>query len=113
MAQEQPHLRAVSGDEPQKEGASTPPAQVESGRRWLLPALGIALAVALALLVWSRVQLGAHIADLEDQVRGLQASVEERDRVIGAHQNRMDEIRLRIQELHTIAERPLPKAPQP
>jgi hypothetical protein len=111
MAQEQPHLRAVSGTEPESEGASPPPA--ERGPRWLLPALGITLAVALALLVWSRVELGARIADLQDQVRGLQAAVEERDRVIGAHQSRMDEIRLRIQELHTIAERPLPKAPQP
>lgn len=113
MTQEPSHLHAVREGEPSAEGATPPPAPTERGPRWLVPALAIALVVALVLLVWSRVELGERIADLQDQVRGLQAAVEERDRVIGAHQSRMDEIRLRIQELHTIAERPLPKAPQP
>ena len=108
MASE-PHLRALSDDEP---GAATPePAERSSGPgRWIPLLLGGALLIALALLAWSRVQLGERIAVLQDEVAVLEAGVAERDRVIEAHKNRLGEVRLRVLELQSILDKPLPEA---
>ena len=103
----EPHLRAVS--EP---GAGDPPPQARRaaarGGAWVPIALGIALACALLLLLWSRSQMGGRIAVLEDEVRALEAAVEERDRVIEAHRQRLGTVKLRVDELRSLLESPLP-----
>ena len=106
----EPHLRPVR-EEPDGAGQPAPPAaQRASGGtpRWVPIALGVALAVTLLLLVWSRVELGQRVAGLEDQVRGLEAAVEERERVISAHRGRLETVRQRVGELQTLLDEPLP-----
>jgi hypothetical protein len=105
----EPKLRSVSSKrEPESE-------EERSGRRSGPPIatilLGIALAITLVLLVWSRAQLGSRIDALEHEARVLREAVAERDRVIDAHQARLDAVRDRVQELHTLLDEPLPPAP--
>ena len=105
----EPHLRAVS--EGETAAAERPTAQSSDGpSRWMPLALGVALIIALALLAWSRVQLGERIAVLQDEVTALEAAVADRDRVIAAHKGRLDEVHLRVLELQGILEKPLPEA---
>ena len=101
----EPHLRAVSDGDP----AGRPPATAgpESERRWVPLALACALALALVLLLWSRVELGQRISALEDEVGALEATVEQRERVIAAHERRAATVRERISELQVLLDEPL------
>ena len=102
----EPHLRPVP---PLAEGADAPSAPPRTGSR-LMVALTIALAIALGLLVWNRMQLTEHVGVLEDRVRALEGEVAERDHVIGAHRERLDDVRDSVDGLRDLLERPLPQA---
>jgi len=80
------------------------------GRSRLVLALVAALAVALVLLAWSRVRLSERIGLLEQQVRGLESEVLERDGVIDAQRGRLEDVRTRIDGLRELLDRPLPEA---
>ena len=101
----EPHLRAV----PESDPGRRPPAAAgsESERRWVPLALACALALALVLLVWSRVELGQRIGVLEDEVVGLEATLEERERLISAHERRESAVRERVAELQLLLDQPL------
>ena len=70
--------------------------------------LAIALLITLALLVWSRIQLGGQIEALKEETRALQAAVAERDRVIGAQRGRLEEVRAHVDRLGALLDEPLP-----
>jgi uncharacterized coiled-coil protein SlyX len=76
-------------------------------------ALGVALAIALVLLVWSYFSLGARIDALEGETRTLRQAIAERDDVISAQRSRLDEVRGRLQELLQVMEQPLPGTTAP
>ncbi len=101
----EPHLRAVSDEPPSRQQAA---AALEGERRWIPLALACALALALLLLAWSRVELGQRISALEDEVGGLEATVEQRERVIAAHERRQATVRERVAELQVLLDEPLP-----
>jgi hypothetical protein len=106
----EPRLRPVSSNpEPQAEVEPEPVRRrIDPGKAAAL--LGIALVIALALLVWSRVQLGSRIDALEDETRVLREAVAERDRVIDAHRGRLGAVRDRVEELQVLLDQPLPSA---
>jgi len=106
-----PHLRPVGDDEKTPAGGtSRDVSQARGGRPWVPIALAVALVLALALLVWSRFQMGEQIAGLESEVLQLQTDVARRDAVIRAHETRLGTVKLRIEELHTLLDEPLPSA---
>jgi hypothetical protein len=74
-------------------------------------ALGVALAIALVLLVWSYFSLGSRIDALETETRNLQQAVVERDEIITAQRSRLDDVRARLQELLALVEQPVPGTP--
>ncbi|MCH6561823.1 MAG: hypothetical protein IH800_05295 [Myxococcales bacterium] len=74
-------------------------------------ALALALVVALAVLIWSRVQLGDQIDVLRGQTRALQAAVAERERVIDAQTDRLEDVRTHVDRLGELLNRPLPGIP--
>ena len=83
MPEEEPRLRVVeAGAEAEAKAAGSPPTPVARRDRWIMVALVLALVVMIALLVWTRTQMGAQILDLESRVRALQGVVSERDRTI-------------------------------
>ncbi len=71
-------------------------------------ALALALLVTLALLIWSRIQLGDRIDVLRAETRGLQAAVAERERVIDAQTGRLDHVRDHVNRLGALLDQPLP-----
>src|SRR5262245_26769669 len=71
-------------------------------------ALGVALAIALVLLVWSYYSLGSRIDALEHETGALKQAIAERDDVISAQRTRLDEVRGRLQELLQLVDQPLP-----
>jgi hypothetical protein len=89
---------------------NTPP----SNRTQLV--LGTALAIVLVLLVWSYLALGSRIDALENESQVLRAAVAERDELINAQRNRLDEVRGRVQELLQLVDQPVtgaaPVAPE-
>jgi len=70
-------------------------------------ALGVALAIALVLLVWSYFSLGSRIDALEGETRTLRQAIAERDDLITAQRSRLDEVRGRLQELVQLLDQPL------
>jgi cell division protein FtsB len=99
----EPHLRPVP---PLDEGPEARPRRQSS----LTLALTLALAIALALLAWNRTQLAQQVVELQADVRVLEGEVAERDRVIGAHQSRLSDVRARIERLRDVLAQPLPEA---
>ena len=103
-----PQLRSVREGEPAQ-------AQTEAGAgsrrtdtpRWIPILLAVLLAIALTLLVWSRLQLGERIASLQSQITALRSAVAERDLLIGAQDERLHDVRQRVQELHSLLDEPL------
>ncbi len=75
--------------------------------------LATALALALVLLVWSYFSLGSRIDSLEGEAQVLRAAVAERDELINAQRNRLDEVRGRVKELLQIVEQPVTGEPAP
>jgi type VI protein secretion system component VasK len=101
---EEPRLKVVAERDPTQAAA---PAEPTRPQRGFLIALAVALAITLVLLLWSRNQMGAEIAGLEGQISELQAAVQERDRVIDAHERRLEDVRVRVDELVELIESPL------
>ncbi len=106
-----PKLRAVPdpGDD-----AAASPGPAEPGRvsspRWVSVLLGVLLALTLALLVWSRLELaeGAQqISSLEDETRRLQGVVAVRDRQIAAQSARLSDVRTHVQSLLSLLDEPV------
>jgi uncharacterized small protein (DUF1192 family) len=103
-----PHLRAV-GDDEAVDSPEHPAELARSGTpSWVPWALATALVLSLAVLMWSRQQMGERIATLQDQVATLEAQVDSRDRVISVQRSRLDDVRSRVEALHDVLERPLP-----
>lgn len=75
--------------------------------------LGTALAIALVLLVWSYLSLGSRIDALESETRTLRAAVAERDDLIVAQRQRLDDVRGRVQELLQLMDQPVAGEPAP
>ena len=105
----EPHLRAVGEDKTRVHEAADRPDPERGRSRWVPIALGVALLVALLLLVWSRLELGQQISALQGEVRVLEGAVAERDRLIRAQRNRLGEVRLHVNELQVLLEKPLPE----
>jgi uncharacterized coiled-coil protein SlyX len=104
--EQEPKLRAIP---PGGVGARGEGARGSSGSSSRMPlALGVALAIALVLLVWSYFSLGSRIDALESQTQVLQQSIAERDDVISAQRTRLDEVRGRVQELLQLLDQPVP-----
>ena len=103
----EPQLRAVGDDEKAPDGAAASTAR-GGGASWIPIVLAAALVLTLALLVWSRFQLGEEIAGLEAEVLQLQTDVARRNAVIRAHETRLDTVKLRVEELNSLLDEPLP-----
>ena len=104
---QEPKLRAIPPGGLGTRGASARGSSDSSQTRIHL-ALGVALAIALVLLVWSYFSLGSRIDALEHETVELRAAVAERDDVITAQRTRLDEVRGRLQELLALVEQPVP-----
>ncbi len=70
--------------------------------------LALALVVALAVLIWSRIQLGGQIDVLREERQALRAAVAEREHVIDAQTGRLEEVRDHVDRLRALLDRPLP-----
>ena len=109
MASE-PNLRPVPSPDDDEPTARTRPSARSRTRR---PSgaeilLGIALVIALALLIWSRTQLGGRIDALEAETQALRTAVAERERVISAQRGRLGEVRDHVERLGALLDQPLP-----
>jgi hypothetical protein len=109
MPEEEPRLRVVESGTDAKV-AGSPPTRAARRDRWIAVALVLALVVMIALLAWTRTQMGAQISDLEFRIRALQGVVAERNRTIDAHERRLDDVRVRVDELRTLLEQPVSPA---
>jgi len=106
---QEPKLRSIPpGGLGTRSGAGARvPSDSAQGRLHL--ALGVALAIALVLLVWSYFSLGARIDALEGETQTLRQAISQRDDVISAQRSRLDEVRGRLQELLQLVEQPVPE----
>jgi hypothetical protein len=104
---EKPSLRAVSDSSGESVPSRSPPRRRAESPRWIPIALAIALVVTLALLVWSRSQLGGRISQLESEADALRLELIARDRVINAHERRLDEIRAGLDGLRMLLDEPV------
>jgi hypothetical protein len=104
---EKPPLRAVPDSEGESTPSPTPPTSRTETPRWIPIALAIALVITLALLVWSRSQLGGRISQLESEAESLRLELIARDRVISAHERRLDEVRAGLNGLRTLLDEPV------
>ncbi len=117
----EPTLRPVPDPDP--DAARNPVESTPSARSappgglpgWAPTALAVALVLSLALLVWSRVQLGAQVTALTDQVHGLEQQLDARNRVISAQNGQLstareglDELSTRVDALRNVLATPLP-----
>jgi len=105
---QEPKLRSIP-PAPGRAASSRDPGET---RNRLQLALGVALAIALVLLVWSYFSLGSRIDALESETRSLHQAIAERDDLISAQRSRLDEVRGRLQELIQLLDQPLPGAAQ-
>ncbi len=102
MAQAEPRLRAVG-----PEGATAAPDAGAPGARRSVIALGIALALALVLLVWRRTQLSGRIETLRAQNAQLAETLAEREAVMSAQQRRLDQVRSHLRGVVDLLDEPL------
>jgi uncharacterized coiled-coil protein SlyX len=70
--------------------------------------LAVALAVAIAALVWTRIQLGSRIGVLEDEASALHQTLAERDRTIAAQSDRLGQVREQVRGLLSLLDEPVP-----
>ena len=102
---QEPKLRSIPPAQSGARGSS--PRDPAQGASRLQLALGVALAIALVLLVWSYFSLGSRIDALESETHALRPAVAARDDLISAQRSRLDEVRGRLQELIQLLDQPL------
>jgi uncharacterized coiled-coil protein SlyX len=107
---QEPKLRAIPPGGLGTRGGASARGSSDSSQGRIHLALGVALAIALVLLVWSYFSLGSRIDALEAETQGLRQAVAERDDVISAQRSRLDEVRGRLQELLQLVDQPVPGA---
>jgi len=81
------------------------------GDRGIAITLGLALAIALVLLIWSRTQASSRISDLEAQNATLREQLATREALVQAQQERLTELRTGVHGLMKLLDAPL--EPQP
>ena len=106
MPEEEPRLHVVEAGVEAKAAGSPPTPRVRRDR-WIAVFLVLAVVVMIALLAWTRTRMGAQISDLESRVEALQGVVAERNRTIDAHERRLDDVRVRVDELRILLEQPV------
>ncbi len=111
MPEQEPRLRSVAAAAETEESARGGGVSTSS-RLTLL--LGLALGVALVLLVWSRLQLGSRIDVLETEARALEqivvdreATIAEQRATITAHEQRLGEVRSSVAALADLVSQPV------
>ncbi len=109
--EQEPKLRSVPPTAPAARSGMLARADKGPPQSRMQLVLGTALAVALVLLVWSYLSLGSRIDTLEGEAQLLRAAVAERDELINAQRERLDEVRGRVQELLQLVEQPVAGAP--
>ena len=113
---QEPKLRSIPPGGFGSRGGENARGSRDSAQGRLQLALGVALAIALVLLVWSYFSLGSRIDALESETHTLRQAVAERDDVISAQRARIDAVRGRLQELLQLVDQPMPgtvSAPTP
>lgn len=108
---QEPKLRSIPPAGPGARSDAGRGAREGGGRVPL--ALGVALALALVLLVWSYFSMSSRIDALESQTQALRQSISERDDVISAQRARLDQVHGRVQELLQLLEQPVPGSAPP
>ena len=81
------------------------------GDRGIAIALGLALAVALGLLIWSRTQASSRIWDLEAQNATLREQLASREALVQAQQLRLTDLRAGVHGLAKLLDAPLGEPP--
>ncbi len=111
MSDAEPRLRRVPP--PEERESEQQGGDSETGSRLIL-LLGLALSVAFVLLVWSRLQLGSRIDVLETEARALkqtiidrEATIAEQSARISAQEDRLGEVRGRVEAVLDLLGRPL------
>lgn len=82
------------------------------GDRGIALALGVALAVTLVLLIWSRTQAGSRIADLESQNTALREQLAAREALVQSQQQRLADVRTGVHGLMKLLDAPLGTEPE-
>jgi len=125
MAESTPGLHAVpdsvSSEEPPHydAGPQRPESGPQSGtgrgegrgRLALIVVLALLFVGSIGFAAWSRSEMGARIAALEDDIFRLHGELRERDRVIEAQAGRLGQVRTSVDELRELLDRPLPEVP--
>ncbi len=104
-------LRSVRSASEEEAGARPQPSAPRQSQRpsSAVILLALALMVALALLVWSRIQLGGQIEVLAAEAQSLRSTIAERERVIDAHRGRLKDVRTYVDRLGALLDKPLPE----
>jgi uncharacterized membrane protein YccC len=111
----EPTLRSVGAPPPLDldDGPEAPPSRPGRGRSL---ALLVALAVAIALLLWSRIELSRTTRALEGEIQALRVEVSSlrselgaRDLLIDAQRERLDRVRDQLQALQRLLAEPYPE----
>ena len=109
MAETEPRLRPVSAlpDPPVRAGGGGRPSRT-------VVVLGVALAISIAVLLWTRVEMGGRIGALEDETAALegrvaeaQATIAARDRTIAAQGERLGRVRESVAGVLELLDEPL------
>ncbi len=69
--------------------------------------LGVALSLVVAGWVLSEVQRGRELRNLELQIQNLESQLEQKNRALSAHEQRLDEVRDRVQILQELLDTPV------
>ncbi len=109
MARAQPRLRPVSALPDPSPGPATTRRSFGPWRAVVV--LALALVLAIAALLFTRVQLGNRIGALESETGALRATLAERDATVAAQQARLGAVRERARALLELLEEPVQAAP--
>jgi len=105
----QPELKPVSGPTLPSEDDPLEPRR-SYGRTAVV--LSIALSLVVAGWVLSEVQQGRAVRNLELQIQTLESQLEQKNRALSAHEQRLDEVRDRVQTLQQLLDTPVLTPPQ-
>ncbi len=112
MAQTEPRLRPVSA-------LPEAPDRADGGRRpsRTVLVLGVSLAIAIFLLLWTRAEMGGRIGALEDETAALEQQVSEarsaiaaRNRTIAAQGERLESVRESVRGVLELLDTPVAAA---